>query len=539
MRKVRWLRVVGVSLLVILAFLLIAYVIYQAASSNSTPPYIPMLVSIGSPEGGKYYNDYFDFPGPGAQQYVIGDQHSNIVNYTGVYSLAGTMQPAMEPMYDGGHAQANLIGNLVALSRTWPQTVLLEAGVGGTTVTQWVSGGFMARALSAVSSANALSNNASYVALWVWSGFVAEVANNTSPAFYLTQLMQLARGPFVIVSGPPEWVRGTTNAVALQNIQRALPNVVAGSAYVNMPLGYQDCNPSTGYFSASGMRMMALLAQTALARAVANTQTGTTPNHPTGAYAFGNTIFWTAPALSRVTGYAVVYLPYQDSCSDAAPPTPIVVPTNSLATSFLLPFASDGSIWQVDVCALNGVQTSSGSATSWVVINTGATVIHWLAYEGSYTDTFGTVWSGVFPLMYGNSVNYSQISISSTQNPDLYHVAAYATQGNVMSCIFPINPTFSYTVALFFAELIYFSVGLRKSQILVNGVECVTVDIYEQAGYANAWNFLCPGVIRGQLTINVSVVSVIGVGQLNSIEILPVNLHSNYSDDMYNDYNYY
>ena len=392
MQRVRWDRVICVGLLFALLLFLIAYLIYHINSSpTGNPAYGELIVSIGDSNNqgnGAYYNSSIDYAGANVLQYVIGDGFSNTANYstTLLNSLSGTLQPAFEPMYDGGHDFANLIGNLVALSRLRQNpAILVQAAVGSASIADWTSG-LLQRAITAAMTANSIPA----VVIFTWVHMDADVANNTLPADYLSNLMSIittvrsyfgSQTPFLIGSIVPEWVQnpsflGFYNyspsvASALQDVQRSIPNLVPYTSYSNMLPGYQSCIQIQGsHFSATGQRLMAEFFSQAYYRAVANTQTGTTPNHPTGLYVSATTLSWVAPALSTVTGYVVLYKVYSNptACTDADSSLPASVYTS--ATYAPVPFPLDGRVYLVDVSAVNGVQMSSGSANSWIKVDT-------------------------------------------------------------------------------------------------------------------------------------------------------------------------
>lgn len=358
-----------------------------------------MIVALGQSNNqgeGCCYNSSVDFGYANMVQYVIGDGYSDSQYTTGIAAATGKLVQATEPMYDGGSNRANLIGSLVALGRNFvnstllsAQLVLVQAAVGGTSIEQWLNG-LLTRAVNAATYANSLTGDTTNIAMftYVQGESDAEPPLRTDPASFQSQLIQLINisraivgasftTPFIIGSMVPEWVTtsGVTDAPPIANVHRVLPSIVPYTAYVNMPLGYVDC-VETIHYSATGQRIMGAMMAQAYYRALVNANPALVPNHPTGlSVTLGvsgrYTLTWTAPS-SPLTSYAIIYAPYINlhnpggSCLDGSSAPPSQLLTNAVTTSFTLPFVLTGS-YQFDVAAANGVQISSGSASTWVL----------------------------------------------------------------------------------------------------------------------------------------------------------------------------
>lgn len=508
-------------------------------------------------------------------QYVIDDQYSDVTYTTGIAQVAHTLTHATEPLYDGGDNRANIIGSLVALGRNYVNAtnyggsylILVQTAVSGTTVEQWLAG-LLSRSLSASTSANLVVNNTATVTMFTFVQGESDAEIGTSGSSFLTQVLAITNisrnstqgahptTPFIYGSMVPEWVLTggyTASATTIQNVLRAIPQTIPYTAYVNHPLGYVDCVESIHY-SATGQRMMGAMMMQAYWRAVNNSNPSLVPSHPTGLSVTGDSLQWTAPSSSPVTGYVILYAPYTNlnnpggSCLDGSSTPPSQIWTNSTATTFTFPSPLYG-FYQFDVSASNGIQISSGSASSWVIVNllppsssstaalspSSPTVVQWFASGGAtYTDTFGALWTYTLVSIADEYLETYSVNISNTANPALYQVDAYGVaEGDPVTLVFNVNPLFSYSVMLMFADNFCTYVGCRVFNVTINGILCISnFDIYLNAGYATAFNVLCAQTVTSASSVTVALVDVVASPQINALQILPLGMTNNYTQSV-------
>jgi len=126
------------------------------------------------------------------------------------------------------------------------------------------------------------------------------------------------------------------------------------------------------------------------------------------------------------------------------------------------------------------------------------------------------------------------VNISNTANPSLYQVDAYGVaDGDPVTIVFNINPLFSYSIMLMFADNYCTSVGCRVFNVTVNGVLCVwNFDIYLNAGHSTAFNVLCPQTIASASSITVALVDVVASPQINALQIIPLGMTNNYTQSV-------
>ena len=399
-------------------------VVRPSSAAAASPPRV--LVSLGQSNNqgeGCCYNATVDAGFPNMVQYVIDDGASDWQYTDDIHNHTHQLTRATEPMYDGGSNRASIIGNLVALGRLFGNvgdTVLVQAAISGTSITQWLSGGLLARAVQAASNATALVSNAP-ITLFTWIQGESDAGRSTSA--YLEDLITviaIARNstpgaspttPFILGSMVPEWVAGSPSVWPILEAHRLLPNLVPHTAYQQMPQGYVDCVEGIHY-SATGQRLMAALIMEALTRAEANVKAGHIPSHPSNLTITSNSshvvLRWVAAAphdptaAASVDGYLVRWKYYDrpenlgtyPHCPDLDASAPHSFRTDSTDTKLTLDKTNfnEGGTWQFAVFAVKDGQISSGRYDSYVLHDILAPSQHWLSDSDDVQTSSSEEW---------------------------------------------------------------------------------------------------------------------------------------------------
>lgn len=352
----------------------------SSKSIAPSTPKLPVIIGMTGQSNGQgegcCFNSSID-TAPNAMQYVIGDEYSDNTELDPpATSFSGQLLPAIEPLYDGGYNRANIIGPLVALGRAYgDDAILFQAAVGGTSIAWLLTTGLPRL------QAGAARINGTFLMF----GFVqgeTDAENDTPPQVYYSSVQQYfsilrslpgasSTTPIVIGSMVPDWVIGSggVSGLAIEDVHRGIPSTIPYTAYVNMPLGYVDYYEPI-HFSAAGQRLAGAMMYQALARAMANSEPGLIPDHPTNVtVSSSGLVSWVSSA--PLTGYRVVYRKYHNGTSlqdgDASLSLEVDIPAAS--TSYTLQGMIAGTTYLLDVYAVSGQQISSGRCTSWVIHN--------------------------------------------------------------------------------------------------------------------------------------------------------------------------
>jgi hypothetical protein len=188
------------------------------------------------------------------------------------------------------------------------------------------------------------------------------------------------------------------------------------------------------------------------------------------------------------------------------------------------------------------ILSSTGGSSSGRVPNPEyASVISWYPSPAPYIDSFGIVWSNTNSVSLSNvSVNLasSVLPISNTLDPAVFSNFAYSPPGETRTLIFALNSSLSYTLTILFAETQCQTANCRLTSVYYNthgevksGVVSA-LDMYAVRGYLVARNFGC--YTGGPLTasaIQIDIVSNVGSGAINALQLLPVGVTDNYASN--------